>query len=117
MLRPAFMNVRRIPPPEKFGAAASRILEGAPAWIGPRQPKKWWRRGWGVYSCCSRQMFQMLAGFRSPLAAPNRHTTNNFPAPSQRNACHAYSRCHRTQFTAWKKALSWEQIEPSTLWV
>jgi len=33
------MNARRIPPPEKFGAAASRILVGAPAGIGPRQPE------------------------------------------------------------------------------
>jgi len=32
-------NWHRIPP-EKFGAAASRILVGAPAKFGPRQPEK-----------------------------------------------------------------------------
>jgi len=46
-------NLRRIPPPppEKFGAAASRILVGAgqracvPAGFGPRQPENGRRRG------------------------------------------------------------------------
>ena len=36
------LNWRRIPSPpqpEKFGAAASRILVGAPAGFGPRQPE------------------------------------------------------------------------------
>jgi len=38
-------NWRRIPPPEKFGAAASRILVGAPAGFCPRQPENGQRRG------------------------------------------------------------------------
>jgi len=49
-------NWRRIPPPppEKFGAAASRILvgagrrAGASAGCGPRQPENGRRRGSGV---------------------------------------------------------------------
>jgi len=37
---------RRIPPPpEKFGAAASRILVGTPAGFGSRQPENGRRRG------------------------------------------------------------------------
>jgi len=46
------MRSRRIPPPpppEKSPAAASRILVGAPAGFGSRQPEKWRRRG-RVYS-------------------------------------------------------------------
>jgi len=42
------MRSRRIPlppPPEKSPAAASRILVGAPAEFGSRQPEKWRRCG------------------------------------------------------------------------
>jgi len=45
---PPFTRSRQIPlplPPKKSSAAASRILVGAPAGFGSRQPEKWRRRG------------------------------------------------------------------------